>query len=107
MYENLLSLTWEEIMESDYIFISNSEKRVIQIKGSEVAEDATDDSIVLVYYNMFTGKPLLLIQHYDGRGRASVLPSISGYIKERTEGVNKDGEEYTEVVYIDEDACNF
>ena len=107
MYDKLLSIMWEEIMNSDYIFISNSEKRVIQIKGSEVSDDTEDDSIILVYYNMFTGKPLLLIQHYDGRGRASILPSIEGYIKERTEGVNKDGEEYTEVVYIDEEACNF
>ena len=103
MYEKLLSMTWADIMESDYIFKSNFEKRVIVISASEVSDDKDDDSIILIYYNVYTGKPIVLLHHYNKKGMATEIPDIEGYHEDRTEGVNEDGEDFTEVLYVEED----
>lgn len=106
MYEKLLSMSWSDMMESDYLFKSNSEKRVIQISADEVSEDKGDDSIILVYYNVYTGKPIILLHHYSRKGMAKDVPYVVGYHEDRTEGVNDDGEDFTEVLYVDEEISN-
>lgn len=101
MYAKLLSMTWGEVMQSDYIFKSNTEKRVIQIFGKEFVKG--DTSLILVYYNVYYNTPMLLIQRYDKVGLSLDLPKIKGFNKHCTEDVDTDGTHYTEVVYISED----
>ena len=103
MYELLLEMTWHDIMESDYIFKSNFEKHVIQISASELNNDKDDDSVILIYYNVYTGKPIILLHHSNKKGVCMNVPSVAGYHEDRTEGVNDDGEDFTEVLYVDEE----
>ena len=103
MYSKLLSMSWHDIMESDYIFKSNFEKHVIQIYAKEITEDNNDDSIILVYYNIFTGNPIILLHHYNTSGAVNEIPDVEGYVKELTGGKDENGEEFTEVLYIDKE----
>lgn len=105
MYEKLLQMSWDDMMHSDYVFKSNVEKHVIQIFGSEF-EDG-DTSLILVYYNVYTNKPMLLIQRYNQEGIKICPPEIEGFtmtLVENTESdgedTESDGESFTEVTYV-------
>lgn len=77
MYEKLLSMTWDQMMESDYCFKSNAARKIIQINGSEF--DKNDDSIIIVYYNVYTGNPMILTQRYSHTVEDIVPPQIDGF----------------------------
>ena len=50
MFKELLSMTWDEMMESDFVFKSNTEKHVIDIKGADV-EDG-NESLTVIFYHL-------------------------------------------------------
>lgn len=97
MLRTLLQSDWNTIMDSDYVFKSNIEKHVIQIFGKEFNKD--DDSLILVYYNVYTNKPMMLLQRYNRKGVNVDAPEIDGYSLVVEEGEDSAGE-YTEVTYI-------
>ena len=98
MYEQLLRMTWWDMMNSDYVFKSNIEKHVIQIFGSEF-EDG-DDSLILVYYNVYTNEPMLLIQRYNRKGVEIHPPEVEGFNMTLVEDTETDGCDFTEVTYV-------
>lgn len=97
MYKELLSRTWEDIMEADYIFKSNTGKHVIELPASSIG--LSDDSIILIYYNVYTGEPMILMHHmhYDVDVK---YPEIEGYTVSCVDGVEKDGSKYKEITYV-------
>ena len=97
MYNELLSIDWNDMMMSDYIFKSNTEKHVIQVYGSEFNKN--DKSLILVYYNVYTNKPMMLLQRYNDVGLNLKLPDIDGYSKTLVEGEDDEGV-FTEVTYV-------
>ena len=98
MYAKLLSMTWDEMMNSDYVFKSNVEKRVIQIFGNEFVKD--DDSLILVYYNVYTNKPMICIQRYNRKGVNITPEEVDGFAVTMVEDVEEDGSEFTEITYV-------
>ena len=76
----------------------NTVRHVLQINGSELIEN--DDSVILAYYNLYTGMLMVLIQHYDGI-RDIDVEEVPGYEvgKEEIEGENP----FTEIVYLQTD----
>ena len=99
MLKEFAQYSWDEIQESEYVFKSNVQKHVIQIKGSELGD--TKDSILLAYYNVYTGTPMILIYRVDGEDLGPV-EDIVGFkaVKETSRGA--DGEKSTETVYIED-----
>lgn len=99
MLEELLSYTWVQMMESDYMYTSNNQKHVIQISGEEL--DDTRDSTILVYYNVYTQTPMICVYHVDGE--EEFTPEIvPGFQVVKESKVNEDGVPYTEVVYLED-----
>lgn len=97
MHDTILNMTWNDFMESDYSFKSNTEKRVIEVKGSDF--DPSDNSLFVLYFNVFTGELMIALQHTDKK------PIISGKVKEKfiitdTEDVETDEDKYFEVVFV-------
>ena len=97
MHDTILNMTWNDFMESDYSFKSNTEKRVIEVKGSDF--DPSDNSLFVLYFNVFTGELMIALQHTDKK------PIISDKVKEKfiitdTEDVETDEDKYFEVVFV-------
>lgn len=97
MYDKILSMLWDEIYNSDYEFKSNTEKHVIEIKGNQF--ESSDDSLFLIYYNVYTGEPMVIMQRYDRMGVEIELPSGIEYNVTREEGEDEKGP-YTEYTFV-------
>ncbi len=99
MYSKLLSTTWEQMNNSDYVFKSNAIKRIVQIDGSELTKG--DDSVIVIYYNVYTGVPMVLTQRYNHRVEGLNPPPIDGYsMYQKEEKDEEDGEICSEVTYV-------
>ena len=59
-------MTWDEMMESDFVFKSNTEKHVIDINGAEL-EDG-NESLIVIFYHMWKGIPMVVLQRYPYAG---------------------------------------
>ena len=102
MLGEFLKKSWAEVNATDYDFKSNTLKHVIEIRGNELRDE--DDSIILVYYNVYTGMPMIVLQHYNRLNiEAEIIP---GYSMTKSEGVDEDGVDATEIVYILEEIKN-
>lgn len=99
MLAEFLKKTWTEVNASEYDFKSNTFKHVIEIDGSELREG--DDSLILVYYNVYTNMPMIVLQHYHRKIESS--EKVLGYHSTVNEGVDENGEDFTEIVYIAEE----
>ena len=99
MLNEFLKKTWAEVVSSDYDFKSNTFKHVIEIDGNELKEG--DDSLILVYYNVYTNLPMIILQHYHRKGVETEV--VAGYHSTVNEGVDENGEDFTEIVYIAEE----
>jgi hypothetical protein len=98
MYEKLLSMTWNDMINSDYLLKSNTAKYVVQIYGNEFVDG--DDSLILIYYNMFTKTPMLMLQRWNRHDVGVNPPEVEGYNITVVEDVETDGTEFTEVTYV-------
>jgi hypothetical protein len=98
MQNKLLKMNWDDIMNSDYVFKSNMEKHVVQIFGDEL--EAGDDSLILIYYNVYTNEPMLMLQRYNRKGAMLVPEEVDGYTMTREEDTDEDGSDYTEITYV-------
>lgn len=98
MYDTLLSKTWDEMMYSDYVFKSNNEKKIIEIKGNQFNPD--DKSLIIVYYNVYTHKPMILIQRYIEDIGADTTPEVKGFSKTFIKDEDEYGNDFTEIVYV-------
>lgn len=59
---SVLNLSWNEMMNADYSYKSNTHHKVVEFeKGSEI-QGYCDDSVILIYYNMYTSLPMILIE---------------------------------------------
>lgn len=97
MYDKVLSMSWEEFRDSDYIYKSNTEKHVIEIRGSEF--EPSDKSLFVIYFNVFTGQIMVALQRTTG------VPEFSEYVKNNfiittTEGIDVDESKYTDIVFV-------
>lgn len=100
MYDKLLSMTWDEMYNSEYSFKSNTEIHVIDIRGSELQNG--DDSLILIYYNTFSGLPMVIFQRYVG----SIDIDLPSTYKDFIVYVDKceyEGLEFTEVTFVREE----
>lgn len=95
MIADFVKMSWDELQDYDIKMKSNTTKHVVQINGSELKEE--DDSIILAYYNLYSGELMVLIQHYDGI-RDIEIEEVPGYYgsKEEIDGVYP----FTEIVYL-------
>lgn len=95
MYELLLKTNWNDILEKDLMMKTQTARHILTVKGSEFKQD--DDSVILVYYNIVTGEPYLLIQIYTREIPNMHIPDIDGF-----EGscIHENG--ITEITYVDE-----
>lgn len=98
MLDKILSMTWEEFMNSDLLLKSNAHKHVIEIKGGEF--DKNDKSTILIYCNVYTGSPMIVLMHYKGTDVEQPVFTNSDYAITRTNGVDEDGTEFTEFVLV-------
>lgn len=89
-------MSWDDMMESDYIFKSHAVKHVVQINGKELGGI---DSTILIYYNVYNGMPMLLVQRFNKTVDIE-LPEIDGYVSTYIRGDDIDEEEFTEITYI-------
>ena len=64
MIKKLLTTSWEDILNEDIVLKCNNEKHVIQIESSEFGD--LYNSTILVYYNVYNGKPMILIRLFNG-----------------------------------------
>lgn len=97
-------MSWNEMQNSEYYFKSNTGKHVIEIPANEFNEG--DDSIILMYYNVYNGEPMILLHHFD---RCDIIPEhpvVPGFTVRYSEGVNRDGREYGEILYVCENVAN-
>lgn len=90
-------MTWDEFRNSDYVYKSNTEKHVIEIRGSEF--DPSNDSLFVIYFNVFTGDIMVALQRTDS------VPEFSEDIKENyiittTEGAYANGDKYIDIVFV-------
>ena len=61
-YSELLSKTWDDIMDSDYSFKSNTMRRIIQIKGEEIQSPYSVNSDIIIFYNISSGEPMVYVE---------------------------------------------
>lgn len=98
MYEKILNMTWNDFMNSDFLFKSNTEKHVIQIDSKELSPD--DDSFFLIYFNLYTGAPMVLLQRYNHKGVTIDDSKYPNYIITKTEGDDDSEDGFTEIVFV-------
>lgn len=104
MLSKFLSMSWSDIIDSDYSYKSNSFRHVIEINGSEFLEK-DNDCFVLVYYNVYTGKPMIALLHYE---RLGIEPEqVEGYFVRKDEGVDEvNNTSVTEIMYLSQTIKN-
>lgn len=98
MYNDLLKTSWDDMMYSEYEFKSNSEKRIVEMVGNQF--DENDSSLIVIYYNMFTGYPMILIQRYNHILGGDTAPEVEGYTKTYNEVDDEELGSFTDIVYI-------
>lgn len=94
MYRELLTTNWEQILNKDIVMKTNTVRRIITVKGSEFIPN--DESIIIVYYNLATGTPYLLVQVYTKEIPGLDVPDIEGF-----EGSYFYENGTTEIMYVD------
>lgn len=97
--KEFLSMPWDAALRSDYMFKSNVIKHVIQLEGTEIG--GPEGSMLLVYYNLYTGTPMVAVWHVDGEvnEESEVIDGFRG-VKEIHESGTENA--YTETVYIED-----
>lgn len=100
MLSEFLKMSWNDVMNSDYLFKSNNVKHVIQIRGSEL--NGPSDVVLLVYYNMYTDFPMVAVSVRDGHYE-DPIEEIPGFNIARNYIKDDEGKEETQVVYIAEE----
>lgn len=91
-------MNWEEFMNSELLFKSNAHKHVIEVKGSEF--DSADTSTILVYCNVYTGYPMIVLVRYSGTDISDLELDNTDYTITKTTGVDDDGNSYTEFLIV-------
>lgn len=76
MYD-VLKLDWEHMMDSDYLFKCNSQKKIIEIKGANMVDSLSKDSDIIIFYNLYTGIPYLLVEKTASRVELPSVESVS------------------------------
>ena len=99
MLRDFLSMTWDDVQSSEYYFKSNNQKHVVQIEGSEIGE--RESALFLVYYNLYTGVPMVAVMRVDGDENTPVS-SIEGFRHVKEVLPDEDGKKSIEVVYIED-----
>lgn len=90
-------MTWDDFMNSEYLFKSNTNKHIVEIKGSEF--DENDDSTFVIYFNMFDGHIMVMLQHTTNK--VDIPDAIRDmYTIAETERSDENGSSYTEVVFV-------
>lgn len=104
MYYGILNMDWKEVLTSEYFFKSNSRRRVIEMVGKDLEDSISDESAVLIVYDMLSDKPILLVEKFHHKIQSDILIGLSDKIPEKfnvniEEGEDSDGS-YTEVVLV-------
>lgn len=97
MYDILLSKTWDDMMESEYMFKSNTEKHVIDIRGDEFVDG--DKSLIVVFYNLLKGIPMVILQRYPYAGVTIDADKYKDFTVRIQEGKDESGP-YTEIAFV-------
>lgn len=97
MLKELLSMTWDEMMESDFVFKSNTEKHVIDINGAEL-EDG-NESLIVIFYHMWKGTPMVVLQRYPYAGATINVNDYPDFNITIAGGEDESGP-YTEISFV-------
>ena len=97
MYGEILSKTWDTMLAEDIRIECNSRMHVIQISAGELG--VAENSVLLVYYNMFDGIPNLLAHYFEGDFNIE-LEKVDGYVSRLQKGKENSGANYTQVLYV-------
>lgn len=103
MYGELLSKTWDAMLSEDIRIECNTRMHVIQILAGEL--DVTEDSVLLIYYNIFDGIPNLLVHYFEGD--IELTPEkVEGYVSSVQKGKENSGASYTQLLYVRKELAN-
>lgn len=59
---SILNKTWNEVLSSELDFKCNSMKRIIEMEGKDMADSYSNESVILIFYNLYTGEPMMLAE---------------------------------------------
>lgn len=98
MLKDIVSKKWDEVMASEFDFKSNTGHHVVELGGEELGYPA--GSLIVLYYNLYTGTFMAGLIHYDGHGFGIVPEELPGFIVSIKEEVDLNGDAYTQVEYV-------
>lgn len=99
MLKEFLKLSWDDVQDSNYLFKSHNAKHVVQIEGPELGGPL--GSMLLTYYNLNTGLPMIAMWRTEGEDLMGI-EDVEGFRFMRETHNGRDGEKWTETVYIEE-----
>lgn len=97
MLKELLSMTWDDMMKSDFMFKSNTEKHVIDINGLELKSN--DESLIVIFYHMWKGTPMVILQRYPYANATINVDDYPDYNITIAGGEDESGP-YTEISFV-------
>lgn len=102
MLNEYAKMTWDDVQDSNYQFKCNNIKHVIQISGEELG--GPTGSLLLTYYNLYTGLPMIMVWNVDGED-VGPIEDVEGY--KANKNFNRTGGviESTEITYISNEIC--
>ena len=103
-FYSILKLSWTEMSMSDYFYKSNSRRKVIEMEGVDCADSVSNESAIVIMYNMMTGCPLVLTEKFYGELDKNVVNNLDEAVSAKfnvTVETGEDGDgKYTEIICI-------
>ena len=103
MYE-VLKMDWPTIQDSNLLFRSNSRMRTLEFNGSDIDDCYSNESSIIIVYNIVSAVPLLLVERIAGNIEIEDLEEIKKSIPKSfnihiDHNMTKDGE-VTDIVLV-------
>lgn len=103
-YYEILKYTWVDMAQSDYLYRSNSRRKVIEMDGRDCDCGLSKESVIVIMYNVMTGVPLILTEKFYHTIDAKVLQDVASCVSEKFNVTVEQGEDsngnFTEVICI-------
>ena len=105
-YITILSKSWDNMMRSEYLFKSNTMRRIIEITGEEMGSPYSKKSDIIIFYNIQTGNPMVMVERILV-DTLITMPveyefSIPGFTV-NIEHIKKDDDAYIEIIITAQD----
>lgn len=107
---SLLNMDWDSILDSDLSFKSFSRVRTLEINGKEVEDSYSDDSMIIIVYNIFTAIPIISVERLNGfvdiDENDERFNSIPPEFTLRIDHVKLEDKEYTDIILVRKELYN-